>query len=83
MKWIAVKKRLPSNEQEILTYWAEEDQIQVQRFYENYANLGPWWMFGWQNHQLKSNRITHWMPLPKPPKVIENDDRRDLESFFH
>ena len=67
MRWISVKDKLPNDHQEILTYWPGYDQIQVQRFYLNYANLGPWWMFGWQNHSVEAGRITHWMPLPSPP----------------
>ena len=68
MEWISVKDRLPAHRQEILTYWSESDQIQVQRYYLQYGGDGPWWMFGWQNHLLSKGRITHWMPLPDPPK---------------
>ncbi len=71
MNWISVDERLPDDQQEILTYWPERNMIQVQRFYEDYAGLGRWWMHGWQNHSLKYNRITHWMPLPAPP-ILSN-----------
>jgi len=69
-KWISVKDRLPEDRQEVLTYWPMRDQIQVQRYYYEYTSAedGPWFMFGWQNHLLSEGRITHWMPLPDPPK---------------
>lgn len=72
MKWISVDEKLPNDQQEVLTYWPRfgqgKDQIQVQRFYKNYSGLGSWWMYGWQNHQLKNGRITYWMPLPEFPE---------------
>ena len=68
--WISVNERLPEYNQEVLTYWPERVMVQVQTFYESYGgSLGPWWMFGWQNHSLSSGHITHWMPLPAPPSL--------------
>lgn len=67
MRWISVRDSLPNDQQEVLTYWPEGDQIQVQRYYLLYAGSGPWWMFGWNNHLLETGAITHWMPLPDPP----------------
>ena len=71
MNWISVDELLPDDQQEVLTYWPEQDQIQVQRFCRDYAGHGPWWMHGWQSHQLKAGRITHWMPLPASPVELE------------
>ena len=54
-KWISVKDRLPECDQVVLCHrngWVTKD-----------AWLGSnWW------HQNDVNPITHWMPLPQPPK---------------
>ena len=54
MKWISVKDRLPEPNQKVLAYRADSKGT-----YEEYRLC-----FGWA---LKG-AITHWMPLPEPPK---------------
>lgn len=75
--WISVKDRLPKDRQEVLTYWAEENRVDAQKFYLDYAGYGPWWMFGWQNHLLANARITHWMPKPEGPPEETGKGRYD------
>jgi hypothetical protein len=68
--WISVKDRLPEKNQFVLTYnnsgngYHPQD---VQRFYDTYIS----------NNETKERSpifselsigVTHWMPLPKPPK---------------
>jgi hypothetical protein len=66
--WISVKDLLPNDRRQVLTYWAAENQIELQTFYLGHGGTGPIWMlFGRQNHSLESGRITHWMPLLEVP----------------
>lgn len=62
MKWISVKDRLPSGGDEfssqlVLTW----DKRRDAHFVSYYWKKAKHW------HDLNSI-ITHWMPLPKPPK---------------
>ena len=61
-EWISVKDALPEDEQTVLTIDTERE-MQV-CFYET-AQKGVFQLF----HGLVSvYNITHWMPLPQPPK---------------
>ena len=58
-KWISVKDKLPDNKTNVLCYsvWRDDKRlahITVRRF---------------AKHKFvdSSMRVTHWMPLPKPP----------------
>lgn len=56
-EWISVKDRLPEKNQLILIYAPDADQLKIRiglfdREINTYHNLG----------------ITHWQPLPEPPK---------------
>lgn len=61
-KWIPVTKRLPENEQDIIAYMDDGEESRIIPC--NYSR-GVWFdcMF-----DKKANHITHWMPLPEPPK---------------
>jgi hypothetical protein len=60
MKWINVKNKLPENNKKVLTWQiydvASLDAIRIMRYKYNMWE-GPG--FG---------HVTHWMPLPEPPK---------------
>ena len=61
-KWIPVSERLPENGSDVLAYSYDEDESRI--FPANYDN-------GWWHDCLFNIRIiavTHWMPLPEPPK---------------
>lgn len=53
-QWISVEDRLPEEDQKVLAYTAES-----QGTFEEYRLC-----FGW----AIKGRVTHWMPLPEPPK---------------
>lgn len=57
-EWISVEERLPDNGETVLTVDNEGYMI-VASWYE----LG-----GWLLPVCRANPVTHWMPLPEPPK---------------
>jgi hypothetical protein len=55
-EWIPVTERLPEENTAVMTY--RESGIQVEfRWYK-----------GWDNDEFTPCQVTHWMPLPQPPK---------------
>ena len=66
MEWISVNNRLPEYEEVVFLYlpdWANKIQ---KGFRLKTTKLGEHW-----NTEIKPdmpNNVTHWMPLPEPPK---------------
>ncbi len=72
--WISVKDRLPEEEDDYLTYVMDNGcsyrQV-VQRFYKKPRILKG--IYGdtyshWELAKWDDDIVTHWMPLPEPPK---------------
>ncbi|MFA5234538.1 MAG: DUF551 domain-containing protein [Sulfurimonas sp.] len=61
MKWISVKKRLPKYDDDYLVYTPEN----------SITPINVMWFDVEENHFTDSyyKEVTHWQPLPKPPKV--------------
>jgi hypothetical protein len=61
MKWIPVTERLPEHEDPVLCFIknGQQDIPQLDKF-ENLW-VGMQWTY-------KRHAVTHWMPLPEPPK---------------
>lgn len=57
--WIPVTERLPEESGKYLAYCGEYDGICV-LYYEVLKTKGKW--------RTKWKEVTHWMPLPEPPK---------------
>lgn len=57
-EWIRAEERLPDNGETVLTVDNEGYMI-VASWYE----LGGWFL-----PVCRANPVTHWMPLPEPPK---------------
>lgn len=55
-KWIPVTERLPEYETEVLTY--RKSGISVETRWRTY----------WDYDEFSDSPVTHWMPLPQPPK---------------
>lgn len=80
-EWISVKDRLPNPNEKVIVYNAENDgtffaRRLVSRFVwwdsvtKEYINW-RWLPYGYTNIMLAS--VTHWMPLPEPPKETNNE----------
>ena len=62
VKWIPVTERLPEQNGKYLAFALEEEN--TMDFY-----YGHWMLHGTDYRRY----VTHWMPLPEPPKEDEDD----------
>ena len=62
-EWISVDERLPED-------WTDVLVLSRFGFLETavYTGTPGKWRAGWNGDMLESDSITHWMPLPQPPK---------------
>ena len=77
-EWISVDDRLPSDEQDVLVmahgwggrlvYVGSHKRVEAQKSWlTGITNKSSeWLLWGWS--YLKEPMVTHWMPLPEPPK---------------
>jgi hypothetical protein len=63
-QWISVKDRLPKEEQEVLIGWFQVTASNKQYFAHDVAIFNQNEFSGWRKYP----EVTHWMPLPNPPK---------------
>lgn len=80
-EWISVNDRLPDDEQEVLViahgwdgrlvYVGSHKRVEAQKSWlTGITNKSSEWsLWGWS--YLKEPMVTHWMPLPEPPKEVE------------
>lgn len=62
--WISINDRLPDNGQDVLAYLDNGEEKRIAPC--NYDN--DVWFDCMISHIVELHHITHWMPLPKPPK---------------
>ena len=62
-EWISVKERLPEPWKQVLIYSRHD-------FCESALYIGApgKWRVTWNHEMLDDDSVTHWMPLPEPPK---------------
>lgn len=77
-EWISVDDRLPSDAQDVLViahgwggrlvYVGSHKRVEAQKSWlTGITNKSSeWLLWGWS--YLKEPRVTHWMPMPQPPK---------------
>ena len=77
-EWISVEDRLPRDEQAVLViahgwggrlvYVGSHKRVEAQKSWlTGITNKSSeWLLWGWS--YLKEPMVTHWMPLPEPPK---------------
>ena len=77
-EWISVDDRLPSDEQDVLViahgwggrlvYVGSHKRVEAQKSWPTGITnkSSEWLLWGWS--YLKEPMVTHWMPLPNPPK---------------
>lgn len=63
-EWISISERLPECHTKVIIYYNDNQSLGI------YDELDEWNVF--YSNGLKTenpaNKITHWMPLPEPPK---------------
>ena len=64
-KWISVDERLPEMSGLYLTYHAKRGSMTMHYSVNNDA----WNAFDHEDRPKYALEVTHWMPLPEPPKV--------------
>ena len=60
-KWISIDEKLPENEERVLVYIDSKrygKTLDTDRYLRDSDSWARW-----------NNHITHWMPLPEPPKM--------------
>ena len=62
-EWISVKDRLPEPWKQVLIY-SRYDFCEVAL----YIGIPGKWRVTWNHEMLDADSVTHWMPLPQPPK---------------
>ena len=62
-EWISVKDRLPEPWKPVLIYSLHD-------FCESavYIGVPGKWRVTWNHEMLDADSVTHWMPIPMPPK---------------
>lgn len=71
MEWISTEERLPENGERVIAF---SPQIGVLSLCLHRNIDGKWKYTGWDKPVHESNKITHWMPLPEPPKSPEKSE---------
>ena len=78
-EWIPVKDRLPEDSGCYLVVYRDKYNGSISIAFDMYVkcNIGEWWesefacdiakQFLWAT-RLQEQEVTHWMPLPQPPK---------------
>lgn len=65
MEWISVKERMPRYNKDVITFAPNMAMPIVVDWYNGYYGEDDnEWHEGWNT----GRSITHWMPLPEPPK---------------
>lgn len=61
-KWISVKERLPEDDEHYLVWCSDNNSRELALYYGD----GEWLTEDLENI---TRVVTHWMPLPEPPKM--------------
>lgn len=69
-KWIPCVERLPEDFQKVLVFWWEHSEPMIDTaFWQKDAKR-----FDGQHWVRMEDKVTHWMPLPKPPAFNEAEE---------
>lgn len=64
MNWIKTSERLPEETEEYIVFGGNQGTVTTMEFH---AKNQQWWSDIF-NQYVDSTLVTHWMPLPEPPK---------------
>jgi len=71
-EWISVEDRLPDLETDVLVWLVKsycKKAVATAGLFYDVGSAEPEWM-GWESEEPFRHgwKVTHWMPLPEPPK---------------
>lgn len=70
-QWISVEDRLPEKREEVLIYLPEYDSVETASLFTIPSlNLKEWTQ---DEDAFVFDEVSHWMPLPEPPKEVRDD----------
>lgn len=72
-KWISVDERLPEEGETVLCYYESDLMGVCTRLHEIWEDSYGYWE--------SDDAITHWMPMPEPPKEVEICKRQMNEKI--
>lgn len=84
-KWISVKDKLPEEDGDYLVainYFGNHQSINVRSFakagetvneYDLVGEKNVWYRYDSEYGYISTDSVTHWMPLPEPPKGETNN----------
>lgn len=64
-EWVRVEERLP-NDKQIVLFHQKDEFIYCAEYFEGNKILSSAWFI--DNDSWEAEEVTHWMPLPAPPK---------------
>lgn len=73
VEWISINDRFPNNGEYVLVVGVENIVAE-----SCYSDKDFWHPYYGQEYTDRFTGITHWMPLPEPPKQICSHDFRPL-----
>lgn len=70
--WISVKDQLPENEQYVIL-WTKTGVMKYAKYLDDEPHR-PWITYD-EDGSIRAwdNVVTHWMPLPRPPKGVSGE----------
>ena len=72
-RWVSVKERLPEKELAFYLCFTDCGIVIECLWTNNKYGLGPFGEWGWRLMDVPQyQKVTHWMPLPQPPKEEHN-----------
>ena len=88
-KWISVKDRLPLHWSVVLVFNKNNDDESREGIHSAFIDEdGKWLCSLWKSLSRNSDKITHWMPLPELPDILNeiindpnNIDPPEFEAF--
>lgn len=65
-EWISIKDRLPEKDVAVLCFYYDQYMAVMEYWYDDYKTGKPTFS---NPPSPPVERVTHWMPLPKPPII--------------
>ena len=68
MEWIKCSERLPEHLDKVLVVYEHSDNILMANYQDGIYHDKGFFVYYADGRKMTHSPITHWMPLPNPPK---------------